>query len=78
MGITILIQKPFVYFAQCLHILYALYKTTNFITTRTMCEVINSGGVRYHSTTEPGEGSVDRRECKNYVNEQSDMIFYTS
>jgi hypothetical protein len=24
------------------------------ITTRPMCEVIKSGGVRYHSTAEPG------------------------
>ena len=48
------------------------------ITTRTMCEVIKSGGVRYHSTAEPGVGSVDRRMCTNCVNEQADLIFYTS
>ena len=48
------------------------------ITTRTMCEVIKTGGVRYHGTAEPGVGSVDRRKCANCVNEQADLIFYTS
>jgi hypothetical protein len=43
-----------------------------------MCEVIKSGGVRYHSTAEPGVGSVDRRMCTNCLNEQADLIFYTS
>jgi hypothetical protein len=47
-----------------------------FITTRTIYEVIKSGGVRYHSTAEPGVGSVDRRMCTNCVNEQADLIFY--
>ena len=48
------------------------------LTTRTMFEVIKSGGVRYHSTAEPGVGSVDRRMCTNCLNEQADLIFYTS
>jgi hypothetical protein len=43
-----------------------------------MCEVIKSGGVRYHGTAEPGVGSVDRHKCANCVNEQADLIFYTS
>jgi hypothetical protein len=48
-----------------------IYLFRIYITTRTMCEVIKSvkEGVRYHSTAEPGVGSVDRRKCTNCVNE---------
>jgi hypothetical protein len=48
------------------------------ITTHTMCEVIKSGGVRYYGTAEPSVGSVDRHKCTNCINEQVDLIFYTS
>jgi hypothetical protein len=43
-----------------------------------MCEVIKSGSIGYHGTAEPGVGSVDRRKCANCVNEQADVIFYTT
>ena len=54
------VKLPCIYF-------FVSYKKNNdrvampTITTRTMCEVIKSGGVRYRSTAEPGVGSVDRR-----------------
>ena len=51
------------------------YNTKEFvITTRTMCEVITSWGVRNHGTIELSIGCVDRHQCTNSFNEEADLI----